>query len=94
MTNSSTTLKLPAPLKKRIASLASKTGTTPHALMVNALVDHVARAERWQAFMKDATESDRAAEADDPVYAAADVHAWLDKMARGRPARRPKPWRK
>ena len=94
MTTSSTTLKLPTPLKKRIASLASKAGTTPHALMVSALVDHIAREERWQAFMKDAAESDRAAEAGDPVYAAADVHAWLDKMARGKPARRPKPWRK
>jgi hypothetical protein len=44
--------------------------------------------------VKDATESDRAAEAGDPVYAAEDVHAWLDKLAHGKTARRPKPWRK
>lgn len=93
MTTTSTTLKLPAPLKKRIASLAGKAGTTPHALMVSALEDHVAREERWQAFLKEAAEADHAAEAGGPVYAAADVHAHLEAIARGKPARRPKPWR-
>lgn len=94
MTTSTTTLKLPAPLKKRIAALAVKSATTPHALMVSALEDHVAREERWQDFLKDAAESDRAADAGDPVYAATDVHAWLENIARGKRARRPKPWRK
>jgi len=94
MTTSSTTLKLPAPLKKRIAALAVKSATTPHALMVSALEDHVAREERWQEFVKDAAQSDRGAEAGDPVYAANDVHAWLEDIARGKPTRRPKPWRK
>ena len=93
MATSSTTLKLPAPLKKRIAALAAKSATTPHALMVSALEDHVAREERWQEFLKDAAQSDRGVEAGDPVYAAKDVHAWLDNIARGKPARRPKPWR-
>ena len=94
MTTSSTTLKLPAPLKKRIATLATRSGTTPHALMVSALEDHVGREERWQEFLRAAAESDAAADAGDPVYAATDVHAWLEKIARGKPARRPKPWRK
>jgi predicted transcriptional regulator len=94
MTTSTTTLKLPVPLKKRIASLAAKASTTPHALMVSALEDHIAREERWQEFLKDAAAADRAAEAGGPVYAAADVHSYLDAIARGKPARRPKPWRR
>jgi hypothetical protein len=28
-----------------------------------------------------------------PVYAATDVHAYLESVIRGKPARRPKPWR-
>ena len=94
MTTSTTTLKLPAPLKKRIAALAAKGSTTSHALMVSALEEHVARAERWQEFVEQAAIADRAAEAGGPVYAAADVHAYLDSVVRGRPARRPKPWHK
>jgi predicted transcriptional regulator len=94
MITSTTTLKLPAPLKKRIAALAAKSATTPHALMVRALEHHVASAERWQDFQKEAAESDRGADAGEPVYAAADVHAWLENIARGKPARRPQPWRK
>jgi len=93
MTTSTTTLKLPAPLVKRIAALAAMGSTTPHALMVSALEEYVARAERWQEFMKDAEQADRAAEAGGPVYAAADVHAYLDSVIRGKPARRPKPSR-
>jgi predicted transcriptional regulator len=91
---STTTLKLPAPLKKRIASLAAQAGTTPHALMVTALENHVAREERWEEFLHEAAESDRGADAGDEVYAAADVHAWLEKIARGKPARRPRPWQR
>jgi len=94
MTTSSTTLKIPAPLKKRIAALAAKSATTPHALMVSALEEHVAREERWQEFVTEAQAADRATEAGGPVYAAADVHTYLDAIIRGKPARRPKPWRK
>lgn len=93
MATSTTTLKLPAPLKKRIAALAVKSATTPHALMVNALEHHVAREERWQEFLQDAARSDRGADTGEPVYAACDVHTWLENLARGKPARRPKPWR-
>jgi predicted transcriptional regulator len=85
---------LPAPLKKRIAALAGQAATTPHALMVSALEDHAAREERWQEFLKEAAAADRVADAGRPVYAAADVHAYLDSIARGKPARRPRPWRK
>ena len=94
MTTSRTTLKLPAPPKQRITALAEKADTTPHALMVGALEEYVAREERWQEFLKEAAGADRAAEAGEPVYAAADVHAHLERIARGKPSRRPKAWRK
>ncbi len=93
MTTSTTTLKLPVPLKKRIAALAAKESTTSHALMVRALEQHVARAERWQEFLKQAASADRSAEAGGPVYAVTDVHAYLDSVIRGKPARRPRPCR-
>jgi len=93
MTTRTTTLKLPAALKKRIAALAAKGSTTSHALMVSALEQHVARAERRHEFLEQAATADRAAEVGGPVYAAADVHAYLDSVIRGKPARRPKPYR-
>jgi len=94
MTSSTTTLKLPASLKKRIAALAAKQSTTSHALMVSALEEHVARAERWQEFVEQAATADRAAEAGGPVYRATDIHGYLDSVVRGEPARRPRPSRR
>jgi hypothetical protein len=47
--------------------------------------------KRRQQLLRKAARSDRETEAGDPVYAATDVHAWLESIARGRPARRPKP---
>ena len=52
-----TTLKLPAPLKARIAPLAEAAGKTPHAWMVDALEAQVALAEMREAFIADAEAS-------------------------------------
>jgi predicted transcriptional regulator len=87
------TLKLPATLKARIARAAKKAGRTPHAFMLDALERQTLREERLEAFIKEAQESDRAIDAGEEVYAAADVHAWLDRLASGAKTQRPKPWR-
>lgn len=89
----STTLKLPEELKARISRLAKKSGRTPHAFMVEALERQTAREERLEAFVKEALAADRAIEAGDEVYAAADVHAWLERLSRGERAKRPTPCR-
>ncbi len=89
-----TTLKLPRGLKTRIARLARQTGRAPHALMLEALEREVSREERMREFVREALEADAAIEAGAEVYRAEDVHAWLDRLARGGKARRPAPWRK
>lgn len=90
MASSTTTLKLPAKLKARIARLAVQSGRSPHAVMLEALEREVARAERVREFVREALASDAAVEAGGALYLAEDVHAWLQHFAkRGLPARPP-----
>ncbi len=90
---STTTLKIPAPLKARIARLARETRQSAHSLMVNAVQREVERAERMRAFIREARAADRAIDAGAPVFAAEDVHAWMAKLVRNPKAAKPKPWR-
>lgn len=90
---STTTLKLPVALKARIAKLAKASGRAPHAIMVAALEQQVLRDERMAAFVQEALDADRDIDAGGEVYGAADVHAWLQRLATGGNPTRPKPWR-
>lgn len=90
----STTLKLPTQLKSRIARLAKQSGTTPHAFMVEALERQATREEAVAAFVAEAIAADREIDEGGEVYAAEDVHAWMERLARGEKPPRPKPWRK
>jgi len=90
----STTLKLPEELKARINKLASEKGLSAHGFMVVALEREIAREERLRDFVEEALAADRAVEEGAAVYGADDVHAWLDRLANGEAAARPKPWRK
>lgn len=90
----STTLKLPEKLKARIARIAKESGRSPHGVMVEAIEREVDRAERYRQFVKDAVAADKAIDAGAEVYAAGDVHAWLEQLSRDGKAERPKPWRK
>lgn len=89
----STTIKLSPELKARIVRIAKKRGHTPHAFMLEALERQTTREERMQDFVNEALVADRGIDAGDEVYAAADVHAWIGRLARGGRATRPKPWR-
>ena len=89
-----TTLKLPEKLKSRIARLAKATGRSPHNLMIEALEREVTREERMKAFVSEALASKADIEAGGAVYRADDVHAWMERLAKGDKARRPAPWRK
>ena len=86
-----TTLKLPEKLKSRIARLAKKTRRSAHGLMVDALEREVAREERMQSFVSEALAADAKLAAGAAVYRAADVHDWLDRLAKHRSVARPKP---
>ena len=85
-----TTLKLLERLKARIANLARQTGQSAHSLMLQALE----REERVREFVKAALASDAAAEAGAAVYRAEDVHAWMERLAKGEKPPRLAPWRK
>ena len=89
-----TSLKLSPKLKARIAALAEQTGKSPHSLMLEAIERHVEYEERLREFVEEALEADREIERTGEVYAAEDVHAWLERLAKGKRAPRPKPWRK
>ena len=89
-----TTLKLPEPLKTRIAPLAEAAGKTPHAWMVDALAAQVALAEMREAFIAEAEASAAEVDAGGPLYAAEDVHAYFAARAIGKIPPRPKPMRR
>ena len=85
----STTLKLSAELKERIALLARRVGKTPQSWMVAALEREVALGELREGFLQEARESAQEVDAGGPLYAAEDVHAYLEARVSGRePARR------
>jgi predicted transcriptional regulator len=90
--SATTTLKLPPELRARVARLAKASGRSAHGLMLQAIEREVDREERVQAFVQEALEADRSIEAGGEVYAAEDVHAWIERLANGKRAPRPKPW--
>ena len=89
-----TSVKLPPALKSRVAALAKKTGRSTHSLIVEAVERHTAAEERMQEFVTQALAADADIEAKGEVYRAEAVHAWLDRVATGKKAVRPKPWRR
>ena len=91
---STTTLKLSPELRSRVSALAKKAGRSPHSLMLEAIERHTAREERTREFVKEALAADRAIDGGGEVYAARDVHAWLERLAKGKKTARPRPWRK
>jgi predicted transcriptional regulator len=92
--SATTTLKLPEPLKARIAPLAEAAGKTAHAWMIDALEAQVTLAEMREAFVAEAEASAAEIDAGGPLYAAEDVRAYIVARAAGKPARRPSPMRR
>ena len=86
-----TTLKLPEPLKARIAPLAQAAGKSPHAWMIEALEERIAQAEAYAAFMAEALEADREMTETGEGYDADEVHAYLKAIAAGDKPEFPKP---
>jgi predicted transcriptional regulator len=52
-----TSLKLPDELKLRVNALAAQAKKSPHAYMVDLIVEETARAEKRQAFIQSALEA-------------------------------------
>lgn len=88
-----TTIRLSPVLKAKVNVLARESGRTSHSFMVEAIERHAAREARMREFVREALAADRHAERTGELYSAADVHAWLARLARGGNPRRPKRWR-
>lgn len=94
MSADTTTVKLPPKLKARITALARKTGRSAHSFIVEAVERHTQREERVYDFVKEALAADADIERTGEVYRAEDVHAWLERLAKGEKPSRPKPWQR
>ncbi len=94
MPTDTTTVKLPPKLKARVSALARKTGRSAHSFIVEAVERHAQREERVHDFVKEALAADADIERTGEVYRAEDVHAWLERLAKGQQSPRPKPWKR
>lgn len=96
VTNGSTTmatttsLKLPDELKDKVSTLAQGVAQTPHAYMVDAIAERVARDEKRRAFLDDANRSLRNFERTGVAYTFADVEKYILAKAAGKNPRKPK----
>ena len=89
-----TTIRLPPKLRARLSSLAKQTGRSAHSLILEAVERHAAYEEQLRSLVKEALAADDDVETTGEVYRAEDVHAWMNRLARGESVARPKPWRK
>ncbi len=86
-----TSLKLPDELKEKIADLTHGVAQTPHAYMVEAIAQKVARDEKRRSFFEDAKRALEHFQRTGIAYRGEDVHRYfLDKVA-GKKPRKPKP---
>ena len=86
-----TTLRLDAALKARIAAAAARAGTSPHAFMLDAIASTLDQAEQEAAFAALAESRWAALVAGGPSLGWDETRAWLEARARGETPPRPTP---
>jgi predicted transcriptional regulator len=93
-----TSLKLPEELKEKVSTLSHGVAQTPHAYMVEAITEKVARDEKRRSFLEDAKRSREDVERTGKVYRFEDVARWAKVIAkcgscatRTRRTRKPRP---
>jgi len=91
-----TTIKLPAELKQRIASLIARTGKSMHAFLLEAVERETILAERRREFVAEALDARDELLRSGKGFAAADVHRYLRARVARKRSTRPKArsWRK
>jgi predicted transcriptional regulator len=89
-----TTIRLPPKLRARIHALAKQSGRSAHSVILEAVERHADYEEQMRSLVEEAIEADAEIERTGAVYRADDVHAWMERLARGTAADRPKPWRR
>jgi predicted transcriptional regulator len=86
-----TSIKLPGELKDKIATLASECEQTPHAYMVAAIAEKVARDEKRRDFYEAARRSSAGLERTGVLYTFTDVAKYAGDIAEGKKPAKPKP---
>jgi predicted transcriptional regulator len=89
-----TTIRLPPKLRARLGALAKQTGRSAHSLIIEAVERHADYEEQMRSLVKEALAADADIEKTGEVYRAADVHAWMSRLAVREAVARPKPWRR
>jgi predicted transcriptional regulator len=89
-----TTIRLPPPLRARLRALAKETDRSVHSLIVEGVERYAAYEEQMRRLVKDAIASEAQTQRLAEVYRADDVHAWIQRLAQGESAVRPKPWQR
>jgi predicted transcriptional regulator len=90
MATVATSVKVPGELKARIDELARRSGKSPHAYVLAALEEHVARTELAEQFLQDAIAADEEMQRSGIGYEAAQVHDYVAAKVRGKKATRPR----
>ncbi len=83
-------LRVPEQVKKRIAKLARRRKTTPHALMVEAITEKVQAEETRAAFHAEAFRRLKRMKKTATGIPAAEVFEYLERRANGKQAVRPR----
>jgi predicted transcriptional regulator len=86
-----TSLKIPDELKEKVADLARGVAQTPHAYMVDAIAERVARDEKRQQLLGDARRSRGELDRTGMAYRFDDYARYLRAKVAGGNPRRPKP---
>ena len=87
---STTSLKLPGSLKKRVAMAAAGRGLTSHAFMVQAIEESARAAELRRKFVADAESARRRLVSSGKGYDADSVHTYIGDRLRGKKTARPR----
>lgn len=86
----STSLRLPADIKRRIARLARAHATTPHSFMLEAIRDRVADEEAHAAFLAEGEKRLSEMQRTRLAVTADEAFAHLDRRLAGKKTRRPR----
>ena len=87
---STTSLKLPPELKKRVTAAALKRGITPHAFMLGAIEESARASELRAAFVAQAEHARKVTLRSGAGFEAEQVHAHLRQRLKGRKVARPR----
>ena len=92
--SATTTIRLPPKLRARLGGLAKQTDRSVHSLIVEAVERHADYEEQLRSLVKEALAANAGLDQAAQIYRAADVHAWMRRLAGEASAVRPAPWRK